>query len=257
VPFSTTIRKRALGRYEPEGYCALDEALGSLSTAISGDRPLGFEEMDQGYGYALYRAHLSGPRPIERCVLHNCSDRAVVLVNGQVVRSLNSPETDQPFAFDLHQETNRVDILVENQGRVNFGEKMDAQRKGLGALIFDKHAHCQIESWSLPLDPLPDLPWSADLPPVDDRAPAFLRFTFDYHRREPGFEDSFLRIDGWGKGVAWLNGRNLGRFWEIGPQKALYVPGPWLVDGLNEVVIFETEGRRGVGIELTDQPDLG
>lgn len=253
--FSTAIRKRALGRYEAIGSCTLDQALPSLSTPVTGDRPLQFEEMDQGYGYALYRARLAGPRQIERCVLHGCNDRAVVLVNGVVLRTLEAGVTHEPFTFDLPEEDNCVDLLVENQGRVNFGEKLDGQRKGLAALIIDKHAHCDIESWPLPLHPLPDLPWEPG--PATARTATFTRFAFEYQREDDAFEDSFLRLDGWGKGVVWLNGRNLGRFWDIGPQRALYVPGPWLRQGGNDVVVLETEGRCGPAIEFTDQPDLG
>ena len=66
------------------------------------------------------------------------------------------------MSLDLPLSENWVDILVENQGRVNFGEKMNDQRKGiLGAVVFDKHAHSEIESWPLPLDDLSGLVWDA------------------------------------------------------------------------------------------------
>lgn len=257
VRFSTTIRKRAMGTLEPVAHCTLPASLAHLATPVAGDRPLRFEELDQGYGYVLYRAELSGPRQLERVTLHQCNDRAVVLVNGQVVRTLEDWTTHEPFSLELPDRINHVDVLVENQGRVNFGERLDAQRKGLGALIIDKHAHCQIESWSLPLDSLPDLPWAGGRLAETDRAPSFHRFQLDYQREAPGYDDTFLRLDGWGKGVVWLNGHNLGRYWEIGPQRALYVPGPWLRDGQNEIIVLETEGQCGAAIEFTDEADLG
>lgn len=69
--------------------------------------------------------------------------------------------------------------------------------------------------------------------------------------------DTFLDTDGFGKGVAFINGFNLGRFWEIGPQKRLYIPAPLLNKGKNTIVIFETEGKSAESILLCDEPDLG
>lgn len=69
--------------------------------------------------------------------------------------------------------------------------------------------------------------------------------------------DTFLALDGWGKGCAFLNGFHLGRFWEIGPQKRLYIPAPLLREGVNEIVIFETEGKVTDSVTLWDQPDIG
>ena len=72
---------------------------------------------------------------------------------------------------------------------------------------------------------------------------------------EPG--DTFLDFEGWGKGCAFLNGFNLGRFWEIGPQKRLYIPAPLLRRGRNEIILFETEGKAADRIVLKDEPDIG
>jgi len=69
--------------------------------------------------------------------------------------------------------------------------------------------------------------------------------------------DTFLELDGWGKGCVFLNGFNLGRFWEIGPQKRLYIPAPLLKIGKNEIIVFETEGKATGVIELKDEPDIG
>ena len=53
--------------------------------------------------------------------------------------------------------------------------------------------------------------------------------------------DTFLDMRGWGKGCVLVNGRNLGRFWRIGPQQTLFLPGVWLRKGLNEIVVFDME----------------
>lgn len=84
--------------------------------------------------------------------------------------------------------------------------------------------------------------------------PAFYRGYFEVS----GLADTFLRFDGWQKGVAWINGFNLGRYWNAGPQRALYVPGPLLREGRNELVLFELHDCPGKPtVVLTDVPDLG
>ena len=68
--------------------------------------------------------------------------------------------------------------------------------------------------------------------------------------------DTFLEADGFGKGCAFVNGFNLGRFWDIGPQKRLYLPAPLLKKGMNTIIIFETEGKAADEIYLAEKADL-
>ncbi|PQP89308.1 beta galactosidase jelly roll domain-containing protein [Paenibacillus sp. AR247] len=82
---------------------------------------------------------------------------------------------------------------------------------------------------------------------------AFYRGQLQVHERA----DTFLSLNGWTKGVVFINGFNLGRYWNIGPQKTLYVPGPLLREGANEIVIFELYGTELPEIDFVEQPDLG
>jgi beta-galactosidase len=253
--FSTPITKQALGKVPVSQHVSLDSVLGLIGTGRTGRRPYTMEEMAQGYGYMLYRVVRRGPGKAERVVLWQCNDRAVVAVNQRVVHTQTGNEVGQPFTLEFPLARNVIDVLVENQGRVNFGEKMDSQRKGIqGAIIFDKHAHCEVESWGLPLDKLSDIDWNAA---YQAGGMSFHRATFRAPPRDGVWRDSFLRLDAWGKGIAVLNGHNLGRYWDLGPQRTLYMPGPWIRDGENELIIFESEGRVGESVEITDRPDLG
>ena len=83
--------------------------------------------------------------------------------------------------------------------------------------------------------------------------PGFYRFTVDIDETA----DTFLDFEGWGKGCVFVNGFNIGRFWEIGPQKRLYIPAPLLKKGENEIIVFETEGKTRDTIVLKDEPDIG
>jgi beta-galactosidase len=83
--------------------------------------------------------------------------------------------------------------------------------------------------------------------------PAFHRGTFEV--AEPA--DTFLSLPGWTKGQAWINGFHLGRYWNRGPQHTLYVPGPVLRAGRNELILLELHATTATRAQLTDTPDLG
>jgi beta-galactosidase len=134
-----------------------------------------------------------------------------------------------------------LDILVENMGRVNYGPDLQ-DRKGL--LGWVRLGINKLYHWSmfpLPLDDLSGLEWSTSMTRTEAGVPRFHRCTFYLE----GTGDTFLDLGQWGKGVAWINGFNLGRYWEIGPQDVLYVPAPLLRTGSNELVILELHGGAG------------
>ena len=144
-----------------------------------------------------------------------------------------------------------LDILVENMGRVNYGVMMEHQQKGIkDAVLLNGHQHYLWKQYPLPLEDVEHLPFGKG---YTAGLPAF--YKFEFYAEETG--DTFLDLDGFGKGCAFINGFHLGRFWEIGPQKRLYVPGPVLKQGKNEIIVFETEGKAAQTITLCDEPDLG
>jgi beta-galactosidase len=110
--------------------------------------------------------------------------------------------------------------------------------------------HNHWKQYPLPLDNLDKLDFTKD---YQAGMPAFYRFHFQVE--EAG--DTFLDFSGWGKGCVFVNGFCIGRFWEIGPQKRLYIPAPLLKQGENEIILFETDGKCQTSVVLTDTPDLG
>mgnify|MGYP004467145811 FL=1 len=136
-------------------------------------------------------------------------------------------------------------------GRVNFGPRMEEQRKGIdGCVQINGHMHHSWEQYCLPLDNLDRLDFEKG---YTEGLPAFYRFELDMEEKG----DTFVELDGWGKGCVFVNGKNIGRFWEIGPQKRLYIPAPLLKEGRNEIIVFETEGRTSGEISFRAQPDIG
>jgi beta-galactosidase len=136
-----------------------------------------------------------------------------------------------------------LDILAENTERLNSTALMRDERKGIrGARLGDREL-TDWQMYSLPMENPEKLitAHKAEKQPSQD-APHFSIGSFELTVTG----DSFLDVRGLGKGLLWINGHALGRFWNIGPQDTLYVPGPWLKKGKNEVIVFELMPGHGV-----------
>lgn len=218
--------------------------------------PVSMERVGQAYGNILYHTRLTNELELRDLRLLGANDRATVLLNGKPILTLYDRELLENHHFDVPVPVRKyasLDILVENMGRVNYSWKLEHQRKGIdGGVLINGHLHSGWEIDCLDEAKLnalaPAEPFTAAAPGV----PSLRRLSFRVD--EPA--DTFLALPGWGKGVVFLNGFTLGRFWEIGPQKRLYIPAPLLKTGENELLILETEGRTGQAL-LLDEPKLG
>ena len=207
--------------------------------------PLSFEQLGQDNGFVLYR-HLfrnttTDPAVLEVNVLH---DRGYVFVDSNFVGVFARFEevSSMPIKIKPNQ---MLQILVESQGRVNFGPDMDADQKGiLSGVLLNGHT---LEGWEmhgLPLASLTKSDLAPQQPPSDKGNAGFWVGAFKTPCHDHSANDSFLATPGWGKGVAFVNGFNLGRYWPtVGPQMTLYVPAPLVKPQCqeNEVVLFELE----------------
>lgn len=276
VAFSTQIRRRAYGEITASDRVGLLESLEALSRPVADTFPVCMEKCGQGYGYILYHSELKREKNIERIRLWGANDRANIFVDKKPLTVLYDRELTGEYdvsagrvkkAEDANapsgeaQESRRppvtfeagapIDILMENMGRVNFGPMMEHQRKGIeGCVQINGHMHYNWTMYPLPLDNIAALDFSKG---YTQGLPAFYRFTLEADEAA----DTFLELPGWGKGCVFLNGFNLGRFWEIGPQKRLYIPAPLLRPGKNEIIVFETEGKSGGKLVFCDEPDIG
>lgn len=277
VEFTTEIKKRAYGKLTAVSQTGLLQNLENLSEPIVDNFPVCMEKCGQSYGYILYHSTLKHEQNIERIRLWGANDRANIFVDGRRVVNLYDRELDGEYdvlagAVKKAQDVNAapadeeakpqnepvtfakdapIDILMENMGRVNFGPLMERQRKGIAECVqINGHIHYNWTMYPLPLDNIDRLDFDRD---CTEGLPAFYRFELEVDEAC----DTFLELDGWGKGCVFLNGFNLGRYWEIGPQKRLYIPAPLLKPGKNEIVVFETEGKATGVIELKDEPDIG
>ena len=213
--------------------------------------PKRMEELGQHTGYLLYETDVEMDAPEERLRIIDGRDRAQVYVNDRYLATQYQTEIgkDLLIAGDEKNSVN-LKILLENMGRVNYGHKLlaDSQRKGIRTgVCVDLHFHLQWKQYPLELQDLSRLDFSKEW---QENAPAFYRFDF----RLDCVYDTYIDMMGYGKGAVFINGHNLGRFWEVGPTTSLYVPHGFLKEGDNTIIVFETEGRYQETLQLVQQP---
>ena len=220
----------------------------SLGPPIRRAQPKTMEQLGQAYGYILYRTNVRGPAKGELAI-KEVHDYASVFVNGKRVGTLDRRLSQNGISIEMSKGMNTLDILVEDLGRVNFGPKLDSDRKGITESV--TLAERKLSGWEIYPLPMAD---RASLPftKVTAQAPAFYRGAF----RIEETADAFLDVSKLGMGVVWVNGHNLGRFWNIGPQQTLYVPGVWLKRGKNEVIVFDVQDDLGVALFGRKEPIL-
>lgn len=252
VNLSTPIVKKAYGSVTVKEKIGLFNALEDISAPVYSAYPRSMERLGQYYGYILYAAKIVNERRLEKIRLYKANDRANIFLREKKLLDLYDRELLKEWQIDAEAEPgDELRILVENMGRVNFGPSMEEQRKGIdGCVQINGHMHHGWQQYCLPLDNLEKLDFSKG---YEEGLPAFYRFEFEVDERG----DTFLELAGWGKGCVFVNGFNIGRYWEIGPQKRLYIPAPLLKQGKNEVIVFETEGRAADTIEFCAEPDVG
>jgi len=250
APIPAATPAAAFGKVRLHESAGLLEQLDALSSPVESAFPLSMEELDQNYGLIYYRTLVSGPRDETRLRAPQVHDRAQVWGNGKRLGTLEREKPGGALPVQPPQGGLRLELLVENMGRVNYGPELN-DRKGLpGGVLLGQQYLMGWTNYALPLDNLTGLRFAAGLP---EHFPAFLRGGFQVG--SPA--DTYLALPGWTKGIAWVNGFNLGRYWKRGPQKTLYIPGQLLRAGANELVILELEGLRKAQVELRDTPDLG
>lgn len=214
------------------------------------ERPQFMEKLGQGFGLVSYERVLA---PEEGGLLNvdELHDFGYVFLDGKRIGVLDRRHRGiRPRIYRSKEKSPRLlQIVVEAMGRINSSSGME-DRKGMsGRVRLDK---TELKGWTarmIPLDPdgediLGRAKTSASpLAPSVADAPSLYVGTLDVPDETPS--DTFLDMTTWTKGIAWVNGHNLGRFWSIGPQQTLYVPGCWLRKGGNEIVVLDFFGPRG------------
>ncbi len=200
---------------------------------VTNNKPLTFEDLNQGNGYVLYSKKFS--QPVSGTLqIKGLRDYATIYVNGTRVGELN--RYYKKYSMNITIPANGiVEILVENMGRINYGADIINNLKGIiSPVMIDSNTITgNWKMYKLPLDAEPVL--NKFVNKNIKSTPTFYQGNFSLNKTG----DTFLDMSKWGKGIVYVNGHHLGRYWGVGPQQALYVPGVWLKKGTNRITVFE------------------
>lgn len=242
-------KKKAYGKFNLNEKAGFFANLDNLSVAVYSDVPRCMEEYGTGYGYIAYRTVLNRDYRGANLSFESLGDRAQIYINDRFVGIVYI--NDSLNITINAQKGDILTVLCENMGRTNFGSKMMRKKGIAGRCLIDGKVHFNWTVYPLPMDNLEKLSFSEN--DFLEKS-AFYKGYIDID--EPC--DTFLKLDDFTKGFVTVNGFNIGRYWEVGPQKSLYIPRSLLKKGKNEFIVFESDNLKGEPIaELTDKHELG
>ncbi|XP_013882681.1 beta-galactosidase-1-like protein 2 [Austrofundulus limnaeus] len=248
--------------YEPAimyQHLSLWDALPFTEEPFRSSKPKNMENLPsnngngQSYGYTLYETTIRRGGKLKSG--DHVRDRALVFIDRNYIGLFKHQNVE--LAVPDGKGPRTLSLLVENCGRVHRGKHLDNQHKGLvGDILLNNIPLREFTIYSLDMKPsfidsLYQAPWKSL--PENPSFPGFFMgrlFAYGYP------SDTFVKMPGWAKGIVFINGLNLGRYWSIGPQQALYLPGPFLNSGINQVIVFE-EQEGDYKVHFEDTPDLG
>lgn len=251
MPVPASSHKAAYGPVALTGQAGLLDNLTVLGRAHRRATPDCMESFGQNYGFILYRHRLRGPLRQIRLTVQEPRDRAQVFLGSRPLAVFYRNDAKCEVVIDVPADGGVLEILVENLGRANYGSLLEDNRKGISTGVrLDGQFLFGWEIFPLPLEALNGLRYFECA--MEAVLPTFYRgeLTVDVPA------DTFLKIPGGHKGVCWINGFNLGRYWKVGPQKTMYVPAPLLRTGVNTIEVLELQTMSKPEVVFTDTPEL-
>lgn len=254
-PFPPRDRRRvSYGEASLTGAAALKDCLDVLAEPKNSDYPLTMEEAGSGYGYMFYRTKVEGYGQEMKIRVIQAGDRVKVYLNSKLIATQYGAEIGEDILAQFQEGENLLEILTENLGRVNYGYRLlsPTQKKGIrSGVMVDLHFESGWEQYALDLKDISRIAFGK---PEALGGEAVLPGFLHYELRADKREDTFLDMRSFGKGCVFVNGRNLGRYWNRGPAGYLYLPGVYLKEGVNDIVVFETEGVFSEKLPTSDRP---
>jgi beta-galactosidase len=212
--------------------------------------PLTFEDLNQAYGFVLYRTMIKDAG-IAVLKIKDLRDYGIIFINGKRVGILDRRLKQDSMTITVPAANATLDILVENLGRINYGPYLLKNKKGITQKVL--LANKELTNWkmySLPFDNINSISLKDTKPATD--APVIKNTSIKLEK----VADTYFDMSNWGKGVVWVNGHNLGRYWNIGPQQTIYVPAEWLKKGSNKISILELIKPEQTILQSSDKPVL-
>ncbi|MFW5980892.1 MAG: glycoside hydrolase family 35 protein, partial [Halanaerobiaceae bacterium] len=236
------IVKKGYGKVEMTETANLLESLIDLTDPVEKTCPQPMEKLGQNYGFILYRTKVSGPRSQEQNLfLQDVHDRALIFIDGEYKGTVYRNDDNSKISLLIDKNEVTLDILVENMGRINYGPKLKDYKGITEGVRLNNQFLFNWTIYPLPMKDFSSIKFNQiEKSNLKENQPTFYKGKFQKEEKA----DTFVNIEGWKKGVVFINGFNLGRYWEVGPQKTLYLPAPLLKEGENEIVVFELHGTE-------------
>lgn len=239
-----------------------------------------FEEMDFGWGHMLYVTRLP-EIPAQSVITADFHDFAQIFINGKYIGKIDRVKNEKSLTLPPVKKGDELEILVEAMGRINFGRAIKDFKGIVGEVSISSEYDNNEITWKPKAwdhvaisdeyaKAVSALENKVDLSKSGENVFAGVAFNWNKDANDlvskPGYYrgyfnlskvgDTFLNFETWGKGQVYVNGHAMGRFWSIGPQQTLYIPGCWLKKGKNEVIVLDVVGPKQQVVWGQDKPEL-
>ena len=247
-------------------FCPLD--LGMSMPTTSHDIK-SFEEMNLGWGAMFYATKLPQIEKSSRLSLNEAHDYAQIFIDNKLIGTIDRTKNEKSIKLPPVKQGATLTILIEAMGRINFGRAVKDFKGITESVTIDTEINGHDVSYHLKnwvIVPIPDSYQTAQhafdkldetnrcFSPINFSSPSIGYYRGYFNLKKVG--DTFLNLEQWGKGQVYVNGHALGRFWRIGPQQTLYLPGCWLKKGRNEIIVMDIVGPKAPVVWGQDQPEL-
>ncbi len=278
IPPATT-KSEYGANIKPDGFASLWDSTKLYTKSVDGTDPYSMEALGESFGFVLYLHTFPNSKPESGdLIIHGCHDRASVYIQSSPAYHhllIGTGMRQGPMASDV-KITNvtlpeslagppiTMSILLENTGRINYGTYVNDSKGIIGSVEFNGQS---LKGWTSIAVPMGEVEGLVPFVTIDQatlpKSAVFYRFSFMIEGKA---NDTFLSINNWSKGIAFINGFNLGRYWpKVGPQKTLFVPSNVLIsNNINNVILFEIDAAPCSGednskcvVSFTVTPDIG
>ena len=228
-------------------------------------RIMTFEEVDMGWGMMIYSTALP-EIPVKSLLTADVHDFAQVFIDGKYIGKIDRVKNEKSLLLPAVKKNAQIDILVEGMGRINFGRAIKDYKGIVGQVTLSAEIDNNEVVWTPRIwnnvmipDSYENAVTALGYEKINIENPTDLDTKRGYYRGYFNLSkvgDTFLNFETWGKGQVYVNGHAMGRFWSIGPQQTLYVPGCWLKKGKNEIIVLDIVGPREAVVWGQAEPEL-
>lgn len=228
-----------------------------------------FEEINLGWGAMFYATKLPQIEKSSRLSLNEAHDYAQIFINNKLIGTIDRTKNEKSIKLPPVKQGATLTILIEAMGRINFGRAVKDFKGITESVTIDTEinghdVNYHLKNWVIV--PIPNSYQTAQhafdkldetnrcFSPINFSSPSIGYYRGYFDLKKVG--DTFLNLEQWGKGQVYVNGHALGRFWRIGPQQTLYLPGCWLKKGRNEIIVMDIVGPKAPVVWGQDQPEL-